>query len=717
MTPLTEGDDGPTVARGPRRACAFLPSPRLRAAGLPAELTGERRRRLLRDIEAAIDALNWMRGSACRPIPRRISAATERSNLVLQVDVRQRAVQAAARWSDVNSAGSERGFLARHLQGRSGHAPSPPCSVGSYEYSKASLPGDLRDAPAFAREPACVLGACSVAEPPGVSLLSGEGLAGGLPLHLGVGDAAGCFRGVRLTKTSGGDVRRYFRRPPLAARHAGIGELDGVGLGPGEKVWLMCASLPQAGRCACVDNASALSFDGGLARQALGEAQRNFDHDALRCHVVAALARLGLLGWHLGGDSRDARPGIRRIGLTRQGARGLLRLRQAAGCRSRGDARPRRLLLVALIGAMVFVEADCEQPWTLRVYASEASLRGFGMSQPLWEVEDAAAAGRLPELNRHLLGGTRGAGIEVDPESGEAERGVAGRPARLDRKAREILEAARWKRIGVFPEVPSGLLTRDCWRAILADRWPHPDDILRLEARAVVKALLDCLGGQADDRGGPGSSSRPGAGAGPERSLAGALGGGDPEGPAGRRAREGAEAAGAKESDDSSDREERAAAAARRRTPGQRGKGRVRQALAALMDGGPLSARQAPLEARVLELEPTSALGDPGQLDAARVAFANREFDAGAVPGVTIALAVFPAAGARRGVDLGGGGLRGKAGESDDSTPLGSRRFSWMDSVYRRRAGASADRAEGLRAQGQVMRRGRWQAKSARRCE
>eukprot|EP00959_Pyramimonas_sp_CCMP1952_P030137 631807-Pyramimonas_sp.AAC.2 len=70
-----------------------------------------------------------MHGSACRPIPHRISSATERKILGFQADVRQRVVEAAARWSDVDSAVSERGALARLLKGRSGYTPSPSCSV------------------------------------------------------------------------------------------------------------------------------------------------------------------------------------------------------------------------------------------------------------------------------------------------------------------------------------------------------------------------------------------------------------------------------------------------------------------------------------------------------------------------------------------------------------------------------------------------------------
>eukprot|EP00959_Pyramimonas_sp_CCMP1952_P026726 561248-Pyramimonas_sp.AAC.1 len=56
---------------------------------------------------------------------------------------------------------------------------------------------------------------------------------------------------------------------------------------------------------------------------------------------------------------------------------------------------------------MIYVEADWGQPWTPYVYASDASLYGFGVSQPLWSHRGVAEVGRVPELSRYRLGGTR----------------------------------------------------------------------------------------------------------------------------------------------------------------------------------------------------------------------------------------------------------------------------------------------------------------------
>ncbi|CAK0869717.1 unnamed protein product, partial [Prorocentrum cordatum] len=562
-----QGDDGPTVAREPRRARAFLPLPPPSVAGIPAAATGGKRGRLLRDINA-------------------MSASTEKKILGLQADVRQRVVEAASRWCGVDSAVGERGALARLLKGRSGHQPAPSCSVGSYEYSKVSMPNDLHDSPSlismlpsearkhledfeklmlrpaqeseliqphegvpgchtdpalqkdprtygrlvrrvakvgmvtFTRDPVCVLGVFFVTKkadklrlivdcrranqlfqkPPGVALLSGEGLSRveiedpeglleGLPVHLGVGDVADCLRRMRSVKTAGGDIRRCFCWPPLAPERAGAFEVDGVAARPDEKIWPMCASLPMgfswslhfaqtanaqrlgrqpalrqsqelsdrapplvlggpsasagSGHYMCVDDAGVLSFDGDLAGRALAEAQRDFDADALRFHEMEVFDRGGpSLGWHLDGDARVARPSDKRFALVRRGVRALLRLRKVSGWQ-----------VEAVLGHVTFLCLMRRE--LLSIFHAHA-----------FEV----------------------AGFKVDPESGDVERDFLGRPARLDREARGILEAARWEHNEDFAEVPSRLLAGDRWHAILADRWLRADDILRLEARAAVKA-------------------------------------------------------------------------------------------------------------------------------------------------------------------------------------------------------------------------------------
>ncbi|CAK0816101.1 unnamed protein product, partial [Prorocentrum cordatum] len=366
-----------------------------------------------------------------------ISAATEHKILGLQADARQREVEAAARWSDVDSAISEHGAMAGPLKGRPGYAPSPSCSVGFREYSKVSLQGGARDAPSlistlpsearmqledFERR---VPQPAQAADVGLVAFTREPEKADELRLILDCRRANQLFHkppGVSpermwLTKTSGGDIRRNFCWPPLAAWHSGISELVGVVLGPGEKLsdWEPSPALGgpgvmgHAGHCMGVDSAGVLSFDGGLVRQVPGEARRGVDRDALRFHEVEVLRHgVASLGWHLDGDSRVARPSSQRFGLARQGVRGLLRLRKVAGWQVEGRVAflclMRRERLSIFHAVCRFARGSCGKFQPLWATARE-ELVAFVRATVF--VEDVAAVGRVPELSRYRLGGAR----------------------------------------------------------------------------------------------------------------------------------------------------------------------------------------------------------------------------------------------------------------------------------------------------------------------
>ena len=48
----------------------------------------------------------------------------------------------------------------------------------------------------------------------------------------------------------------------------------------------------------------------------------------------------------------------------------------------------------------------------------------------------------------------------------------------------------RWETDPAFPEVPAKYLAGDRWKLVMADRWLFQDNILLLEARAVIKAAM-----------------------------------------------------------------------------------------------------------------------------------------------------------------------------------------------------------------------------------
>ena len=88
-----------------------------------------------------------MRGEDSRPAPRPLPlVASEGKNQRLRADVQQRIILAAMRWVDADTAVDEHETLAKLLKGRTGYAPGVSSDVGTYEYSRVSLPDAVVDA-------------------------------------------------------------------------------------------------------------------------------------------------------------------------------------------------------------------------------------------------------------------------------------------------------------------------------------------------------------------------------------------------------------------------------------------------------------------------------------------------------------------------------------------------------------------------------------------
>ncbi|CAK0812006.1 unnamed protein product [Prorocentrum cordatum] len=421
--------------------------------------------------------------------------------------------------------------------------------------------------------------------PPGVDLLSGEGLGrvempimgasdfAGLCAVLGVGDAADCFHGMKLQ----GDIRHYFSWPPLDAALTGETLVERRPVHAGEQVWPMSQSLPmgfswslyfaqaanqrrldrqpslagslrlsdrgpplvlgrgtvgsELGHYMYVDNAGVIGFDAARVTCALQEAQRDFDGDHLKFHEVEVMPEGGrTLGCYLDGRHRATRPTDERFAMVRKGVRCLLRRRKVAGWQLEmvlGHmtfmALVRREVLSIFhsvyafvaqsyhafselwptvreelncyLGIMVMLESSWTRPWMPVVYPSDASLHGYGVAEACSGTETVAEIGRVSELARWRLGAGLArqhafecAGFLLDSETGEVVRDEAGAPKRLDAELQRVLASERWELDPSFPEVPSWLLNDSHWATVMADRWAFADDILRLEARALVKA-------------------------------------------------------------------------------------------------------------------------------------------------------------------------------------------------------------------------------------
>ncbi|CAK0906248.1 unnamed protein product, partial [Prorocentrum cordatum] len=438
--------------------------------------------------------------------------------------------------------------------------------------------------------------------PPGVDLLSGEGLGrievpvfkegdlSELRVVLGVGDVADCFHRMKLD----GDIRRYFCWPPLLASATGETLIEGQAAGDSEMVWPMSQSLPMGfswslffaqaanqsrldrqpslakslrlsdrgpplvlrrgphsenlGHFMYVDNAGVLGLSDTAVRSALHEAQTDFDRDHLKFHEVELHVGGGrTLGCHLDGARLCTRPTDERFATVRKGLRCLLRQRKVAGWQLEmvlGHmtfmALVRRELLSifhavyafltssyhtfsvlwptvreeleCFLGLMVMLEARWDRDWMPFVYSSDASLYGYGVAEAEFDSAQVALVGRISELSRWRLGAGlarqhafESAGFLLNSETGEVVRDAEGAPRRLDSELLDILNSERWECDPAFPEVPHELLHDSHWKTVMADRWVFADDILRLEARALVKAasraahsqpVKDCRGRQ-----------------------------------------------------------------------------------------------------------------------------------------------------------------------------------------------------------------------------
>ena len=294
---------------------------------------------------------------------------------------------------------------------------------------------------------------------------------------------------------------------------------------------LVLDSQDASGHFMYVDNIGILTRNRDHAKQALDDARRDFEKDRLVLHEIGVHEAGGrALGWDVDGRELCTRASPERFGLVRQAVKALLSRRKVSGwqveallghatfvCLLRRETLSifhtvyrfiascyhkfeplwdgTRAELESFVGLMVFIEADWTRPWMPVVYASDASLSGYGVSESVWAKESVAEVGRVPEVQRWRLGAVPArrhafecAGFQVDPESGEIARDPFGQAVRLDTEIQELIRAERWESNPEFREVLSSLLHSSKWQTVMADRWIYPDNILRLEARGMVKA-------------------------------------------------------------------------------------------------------------------------------------------------------------------------------------------------------------------------------------
>jgi hypothetical protein len=132
---------------------------------------------------------------------------------------------------------------------------------------------------------------------------------------------------------------------------------------------------------------------------------------------------------------------------------------------------------------MIYLRSDWWLQWNRFVYSSDSSLYGFGVCTSEWTRDVVARVGRVSERSRF-----------------KSLTSVGAREAAFRAHAAihvdEIVDANgvidtndHWERVSDFPEVPSDLLVFKLWKPCLWGAWQFEEDILVLEARALVKGM------------------------------------------------------------------------------------------------------------------------------------------------------------------------------------------------------------------------------------
>ena len=109
-------------------------------------MTGGQRRRLLRGVNGACDALNWMQGEGSRSVAHPHSLVPPRTRLnVFVLTCSSVSSWRLCVWVDADSAVVEHEALAKLV--KDAQAPGVSSNVGYHEYPGVSLPHSVGDAP------------------------------------------------------------------------------------------------------------------------------------------------------------------------------------------------------------------------------------------------------------------------------------------------------------------------------------------------------------------------------------------------------------------------------------------------------------------------------------------------------------------------------------------------------------------------------------------
>ena len=141
--------------------------------------------------------------------------------------------------------------------------------------------------------------------------------------------------------------------------------------------------------------------------------------------------------------------------------------------------------LKAVKGILFLLAQDWS--WNRLVLSSDSSLSGYGVCQAWWPKLEVERCGRRLERSRFIRTSSHSA-RETALLSAGLVQNEAGRWT-SPTSGRDALYQAGWSIDDSFEEVPAAGLVRHLWTPKLYGRWRHKEDILVLEARAVMKGL------------------------------------------------------------------------------------------------------------------------------------------------------------------------------------------------------------------------------------
>ncbi|CAK0795767.1 unnamed protein product, partial [Prorocentrum cordatum] len=328
-------------------------------------------------------------------------------------------------------------------------------------------------------------------DPPGVELLSSEGLARievqmpdsgfssyedlraashAQQVYIGMADVKDCFHRMRIDSA----LSQYFCLPPVKAGAFGVSEVEGT---------------KEVRHYVYVDNLGVFSLFSELVSGVMNQLTGEFTELNLLLRKDELVPGMAVaLGAEIDGNRLRARVTSDRFWRCRQAVRGLLARRRVKGwaveavlghltfcglC-SRGTLSAfnsvcgfvrahydeaavlwaeARQELAAFSSLMYFLESDWWLPWNPMVQQSDASLHGYGLARAFWPRELVESVGRVPErarFRRRCAHSAReaalcAAGFSMS-ESGKWE--LKGLPEDEE-------ELGQWDVVRDFPEVPA----------------------------------------------------------------------------------------------------------------------------------------------------------------------------------------------------------------------------------------------------------------------